>query len=311
LPRKKWTAAELRDLAEQLDKGASRAELMARYGVSYDSVDAQIKRLHQAVAAELADVERVIGPSPYPRYADPLVYEGDALIIPDPECPFHDADFMNKCLDLAEAWHIEHCVIAGDALHFASLSGWEPSWSLEEADELAGPNVGLELRLASKQLRALAEQFETIDYVLGNHEGRMIRALGAVFSPEWLLKLLGLDGKWRISPYYFSKVVSRGVPYLIEHPKSTALGAPGVLADKYQAHVLMAHSHKVGMTTSRSGQWQGWHIGCCVDEARLPYAAQRHNAGHPHKLGAAIIRNGALYPLFDGWVDWSFLGGRT
>ena len=307
---KLWSAAELRDLAEQLERGTSRAELMARYSVSYGSLDHQVNRIRSQQQAAM-EPAAIIHESIYPRYTEPLVYEGDALILPDLEAPFHHAGFVNRCLSLANAWKIPHCVVAGDALHFASLSAWEPAWSLDQLDELAGPNLGMELRIASKTLQALAEQFDSVDLILGNHEGRLIRVLGAVFQPDWMLRLLGLDGKWRVSPFYFSKVLSAGVPYLIEHPKTTAIGAPGVLADKFQAHILMAHSHKVGMTTSRSGRWQGWHIGCCVDEERLPYSAQRHNGGHPHKLGAAIISNGVVYPLFDGWVDWAFLEGRA
>lgn len=249
--------------------------------------------------------------SPYPRYDTPLEYVGDALVLPDPEFPYHDDTFINQVLDLAAAWDIRHCVVAGDALHFNSLSAWEPGWTISGDDELAGPNLGQELRVASGMLRTLADQFDDMDYILGNHEGRMIRALGAVVSPDFLTNILSLDKKWRISPFYFSRVLSEGVPYLIEHPRTTSLGAPGVLADKFQANILMAHSHKVGMTSSRSGQWQGWHIGACVDESRLPYASQRHNAGNPHKLGAAIVRGGFLYPLFDGWVDWERLRKAT
>ena len=247
--------------------------------------------------------------SVYPSYDSPLEWEGDALILPDPEFPFHNADWVNRCVSLAQAWGITHLVIAGDMVHMDSLSGWEPSWAADDAMDNEVANLPKELEQARRAIVPLIEAFSGVDLILGNHEGRMLRALDSVLSPGMLLRFLGVD-RIRSAPYYHMTVLSNGVPYLIEHPRTTAIGAPGVLADKYQKHVLMAHSHKVGMTTSRSGEWQGWHIGCCVDEAKLAYASQRHNGGHPHKLGAAIVRQGALYTLFDGWTDFEWLKGR-
>ena len=51
----------------------------------------------------------------------------------------------------------------------------------------------------------------------------------------------------------------------------------------------------------------GWQIGCCVDERRLSYAAQRHNTGDAHALGAAIIRGGYVTVLTEHWTDWERL----
>ena len=248
--------------------------------------------------------------SSYPSYNSPLEWEGDALVLPDPEFPFHNADWVNKCVALAQAWSIGHLVIAGDMVHMDSLSGWEPSWADDDDTEGEVANLPKELEQARRAIVPLLEAFSSVDLILGNHEGRMLRALDSVLTPGMLLRFIGVE-RIRSAPYYHMTVLSNAVPYLIEHPRTTALGAPGVLADKFQKHVLMAHSHKVGMTTSRSGEWQGWHIGCCVDEAKLAYASQRHNGGHPHKLGAAIVREGALYPLFDGWTDFEWMGRGT
>jgi len=53
----------------------------------------------------------------------------------------------------------------------------------------------------------------------------------------------------------------------------------------------------------------GWQIGCCVDERRLSYAAQRHNTQDAHALGAAIIRDGYVTVLTEHWTDWERLQG--
>ena len=70
--------------------------------------------------------------SPYPIYDNPLVMQGNALVLPDPEVPFHHAEFVNRCLELAMKWGITKLNIAGDALHFNSLSGWQANWLKEQ-----------------------------------------------------------------------------------------------------------------------------------------------------------------------------------
>lgn len=265
-------------------------------------------RTPTALRIKYAAIKNAVPASAYPSYSSPLEFEGDALILPDTEFPFHHAGWINRCVSLALSWGISHLVIAGDAVHMDSLSAWEPSWAADDDVDGEVANLPKEMKSARDAIEPLLGAFDTVDLILGNHEGRFLRALDSVLTPGMLMRFLGIN-KVRSAPYYHMRVVSAGVPYLVEHPRTTARGAPGVLADKYQAHVLMAHSHKVGMTPSRSGRWQGWHIGCCVDEDKLAYASQRHNAGDPHKLGAAIVRNGYLYPLFDGWTDFEWLTG--
>jgi hypothetical protein len=283
--------------------------------------------------------------SPYPIYDNPLVMEGDALVLPDPEAPFHHAEFVNRCLELALKWGITQCNIAGDALHFNSLSGWQANWLADQdpgglsdehefmlvelvkrlaptkqdpffeligkigtAKQDGAPNAATELREARKVLGTIGDLFERVDFVLGNHEGRLLRALNSPLFAEDLKEFLGLTPQWRISPFYYSMLISNGVPFRVTHPKNSARYSASALADKYQSHILMAHSHKFSMIPSRSGKWMGWQIGCCVDERRLPYAAQRDHTGEAHRLGAVIVRDGYVWPLTtDDWCDWDRL----
>ena len=275
--------------------------------------------------------------SPYPRYDEPLEMEGDAIVLPDIEMPFHHAEFVNQCLKLAEAWKIKQCIVAGDLLHFDSLSGWEPSWKNADEGEVTAKveealvdfaktlgskqqealfgiigNLGekneqdgmsTELKTAKQGVKELEKQFDKIDFVIGNHEGRLLRALQTALNPEELKTLLAVGDKWRIAPFYFSYLTSGGIRWCVEHPKSAAATTAAVLAAKYGCSVLMAHSHHFSATTDVSGEHFAAEIGCCVDEARLPYAAQRHTRAPAHSLGAAIIRRG--YPwLLNRFTDW-------
>lgn len=212
--------------------------------------------------------------SPYPEYKSPLRIDGDALVLPDLEMPFHDAVFVNKVLDLSQAWGINQLVLAGDMLHFDSLSSWEPNWVesnghgglderqeemfvefakglsssqqakafqlLEEIgpkSEPGGPNVSEEMRVARKAVRALSDVFPHVYIICGNHEGRLLRAMQSPLFPAEILRLVDAQ-TWQIAPYYYSVLVSGGQKYRIEHPRSAAKGAAITLASKFQCHIF-------------------------------------------------------------------------
>ena len=276
--------------------------------------------------------------SPYPKYDEPPVVEGDALILPDCEIPFHHADFINRVLEIAQAWNIKQMIAAGDLLHFDSLSGWEPSWTkqpnggLSDKDEEklmdiartlpkkhqaalmeAIVDIGTheadmgfdnEMYYARKTLNAFNDLFDSYVWTLGNHEGRWLRAINSPTMPSELLNLMKLDsGKWTIAPFYFCILHSNGQTYRIEHPKTTAKNAAEKLASKFQCHVLMGHSHALRCDYDISGRYHACQIGHCVDEERLAYASQRSTTRDAHLLGAAIVRDGYLWVL-DEKTDW-------
>jgi len=258
--------------------------------------------------------------------------EGDALVLPDVEAPFHNADFIQQCIDLASIWGIRKLILAGDFLHFDSLSNWGANWvktdggeiSQDDSDKLlafledlprkyqekgfevvqsltgngpSSPSLGRELSEARKLVSEIAKAFDDVDFVIGNHEGRLLRAIDSPLFPSDLLELIRAE-KWRVAPYYYSLLVSGGETFRITHPKTAAKYGAEKLAAKYHQHILMAHSHAWRCNIDISGEYWAIQIGHCVDEVRLPYAAQRDTPRDAHALGAVIVRNG--YPWLLG-----------
>jgi hypothetical protein len=276
--------------------------------------------------------------SPYPRYDDPPEIEGDALIIPDAEIPFHHAEFLNRVLDLADKWGIKKAIWAGDAVHFDSLSGWEPNWTvkgnsgLTETDEKRLLDIAMslpknhqqkmieaitdiggfveergfsgEMLYARKTLAAVNECFDDITWLLGNHESRLMRTINSPLEPNELLNLMNLEnGRWQIAPYYYCWLNSDGIRYRICHPKSAGKGAAEQLASKFLTNILMGHSHLLRHDWDKSGQFYAIQMGHCVDEKLLAYASQRDTVRDSHKLGAVIIREGYPYLLHEH-INW-------
>lgn len=297
--------------------------LSTQCGISADAIRIRL--------GEFQKETQIVHQSTYPVYSEPLEMTGDALILTDVEFPFHNADFINKCLELAKAWGVKNLILGGDTLHFESLSGWEAPWNdpkmgglnehdadliaefiralpkkyRDKGEELitdigeqeSGDGASTELAIARTELARMAKQFDHIDYVLGNHEGRFLRTMETAISPRELFRLLEIgdnDPKWRISTYYYSVLHSDGEKFHIEHPRNTAKFSAWKLASKLQSHVIMGHSHHLNFTYDISGTFYAIECGHCVDEARLPYAGQRHNTAYAHVLGAVIVRGG--YP---------------
>jgi len=295
-------------------------------------------KTHYYLATGQPSAPQRIPESPYIRYDEPPILEGDALILPDVEIPFHHAEFLNRVLDLADAWGIKQVICAGDLLHMDSISGWEPNWApsrertiLSEEDEsrllaialslprnkqqaiidIIGESAGLdgkdfsaEMGFARKALMALDKCFERFVWVLGNHEGRLLRAINSPVNPSELLNLMRLDsGKWEIGPYYYAILRSGGEEFRITHPKSVANGAARGLAAQYHQHILMGHSHKLFMDFDPSGNYWAIQMGHTVDEQRLAYAAQRDAKRDFHKLGSVIVMDGRPYLLHEH-TDW-------
>ena len=337
-----WTQAETDRLILQYSKKPTDVSNQAfskkygkEFGLSHNAVKAKINNLRIS-----GNINRVVMQSPYPKFDSPLVMEGDALVLPDTEFPFHDADFLNRVLDLTKTWGVRQLILAGDVLHFDSLSGWEPNWKGEntggimaEAEEklmdfaqglpaklqgemmellgdigtrTEGDGMSTELGVARRELKRISEQFDRVDYVIGNHDGRFLRALQTIIDPKELLRLLEAGDKWRIAEYYFSYLDTPKGRFMIEHPKGAAETTAQNLSAKYGCSVIMAHSHALDFSWDISGRYYAIQAGCCVDESRLPYASQRHHTKRQHKLGAVLVVDGYPWLLHEG-TDWDRL----
>lgn len=278
-----------------------------------------------------------IDASPFPKYDAPLKAEGDALILFDPEFPFHESGFINRCLELAQHGKIEQVMIGGDVLHFETFSAWGAHWASgkievdsltdeterrlreminrippecrgelqDELDRITAEQCGDdEILLAQKPLKTLEQVFKRVYYILGNHDDRFLRRMESPLTPKKLLDFLGLTNPcWQIGPYFYAILESGGEVFRIEHPKSAAPNAAQRIADKEECHAIVGHSHLQEMRWSTSGKWYAIHGGHACDESRMPYAAQRSTSRPKHSLGAVLVLSGRPY-ILNARTDW-------
>lgn len=315
--------------------GESYPDLANEYQMTVDAVRGRVRRAREYDPTPQR-VKPIIAASSMPVYNTPLKAQGDAVLLFDTEFPYHNADFLNRVLDLADAWNIRRLILGGDVAHFDSFSHWEANWTApkQPGDSLTAETMAAlkvqaannpdllkiletipvdepgndELAELRRNLETLGTCFDDILFTLGNHDARFLHALNSPLLPRKLLDFIGgcPEPKWKISPYYYSILETEGETYRVEHPKSAAQTTAVKLADKYECSVIVGHSHLQSTGWSTSGNHYAIAAGCVVDEGRLPYAAQRSTNRPAHSLGAVIVRDGVPWTLH-ARSDWTRL----
>lgn len=320
LDKRGWTKAEIDRGIRLKQSGKSYFEIAAVLGRSYNSVNQKLSRvkaegLHKSIVPE----------STMPIWDGALKSQGDAVILSDIEAPFQNGEFINRVLDLADAWGVQTLHLAGDLLHYDNLSAWGSEWvqdkeemidafmeaiqtlsdkkkeavvtALEKKGLLNEGSLSGELKEARRVFRSL-DSFKEIYVALGNHDDRYLRALDQALSTKEFLHQLDRheDTRWKIGPYYYTTIENEGGTFRITHPRGAGQKTAIDLAIQFHQHVIMGHSHRWAVNRDPSGKFWAIQQGHCVDEKRLAYVQQRDAKRDAHLLGATIIRGG--YP----WV---------
>ena len=318
-----------RDFATKIGQELDRTE---------DSVRGQLDRIRRD-----GGIPNRIQQSVYPVYDEPLEMQGDAVCIGDVEAPYHHGEFMSRLFDLADKWKIDQINIVGDFLHLDCLSWFSKNfqgkqkggmtesaamlleakamrdWRKSERDDLLQlideigvreqeDGLSAELNEARKIVRQIDQQFKLVHLSLGNHEGRFISKMDVRMQAAEIGHWLDAP-TWKIAPYYYSLLTSAGQEYQLEHPHNYSKGSSRILAAKYQKNLIQFHSHHYFKSMDISGRFLALEPGCCTDERRLAYAAQRHNTVDAHVLGAVIVRDGVAWDvgLEAQRTDWKAL----
>lgn len=286
-----------------LDGPGTIADRCRAIGASYDSCrNARGRRGRGDVARSAVQYRVQVAPTRI--YDDPLCITGDALILADPHVPFHDADLCNRAIELAARWNVQQCVIAGDLVDLTALSPFEPDVPVLPVEE--------ELAAAEEFAGALANVFERVYWIKGNHDVRLYkRLLKASVAGDRADRLIQLAENVTSTQYHWCIVESAGRIWQIEHPLSYSQmpGAVGNdLAARFLRNIVVAHSHAVGLRRDRSGRYTIIDSGGVFRPAKLAYINLVHRRNPAVNQGFVIIRNGVGY-LFDPEnVDWPAWG---
>ena len=287
MPSTAWTPAEdalCQHLTEEGRNSAEIAAVFAERGIARTQKAIQRRRERQGWHAKVAA-------SPVRPLAGPLVAEGDMLILPDPHCPFHDAAWVNRCIDLALSWGVELAGIPGDLIDWTAFSHYGRHAGVEAEDEI---------RAAEQFMRTLALSFERVYCAPGNHELRLARMVGYALSLERLAEWWVTRPNILTTRRQWFWLDSGGQRYRVVHPRNYSRNPPSNsvrLCAKYRTHIIAGHSHHWGMAYDVSGQSIAIDAGMCAAERLLDYV-QEETANNPRMVqGAVIVRDGIPYLL--------------
>jgi len=282
-----WAARQYRQdghyqtIDRQLDIDPDARDCVYRQVRTWADAQAAAEEYHETHIAEAPECAR--------RWTDHITVAGDHLILADAHIPFHDADWMNRCIDLADKWGIRKVGMAGDLFDQGAFSFYGRQQGVEWRDEHDA---------AMQAVRALLSRFEQVTISQGNHEVRVIRKIAhALDIADWNDMLYGEihSPKLNVTPYHWFIVESGGQRYRVTHPRNASI-TPGFVAakvaEKYNTHVITSHGHLNGWRRDTSDRLWCIDMGMCADLERLAYVVTEDNTRPIMQQGAVLILDG-------------------
>lgn len=282
------------------------------------------------------DGRRSVPDSPHPDCDVAPELIGDALILFDCHLPYHNAAHVNRCIQAAKSLGITRLILGGDAMDMRAFSNWPDDF--EDSEKLVAsqvltaelaklaqdvdpttaerlyqildrvqPETGRiseEISVAREFFSILDEHFDEVIYIMGNHEQWVIKSIRkAISNADFARLFIGDKPRWKVTPYYWCRLISNGEPYQIEHPKNSGKGSSKRLVPIFNCNIIMGHNHQFSVQTDASGRWLAIEPGTCADVAKIEYDNQRHSTHDAHVTGAVAIKDGKVH-LLNQFTDW-------
>ena len=287
----------IEDKAKELGLNAQPASV-ERYIRAYR----QYKRTFQV---QMLDSFQV--PATLPAYNEYTVLEADdAVIISDLEIPDHDAEMLQKALQIGVKYNIRNLIYNGDiiATDQETLNTWAREFKQDREDTY---------RAALAKTRQVFEQFgQWFTYqpvVTGNHDARIAKATGGEVTLDMLLH--GSPAQFSRYNYMYMKT-SRGWVYICHPVKNYSIHAASKLGndlwathvapDKSKCHIVLGHTHLAQTAWSPDGQQEIVSTGCM--RYRAEYKDTGANTYRAWQRGFLVIRDGYFYPYTEFGTDW-------
>lgn len=234
---------------------------------------------------------------------DPLHIEGDALVIGDIHAPYTDPVFWQLALQVGKK-HLKkprQCIIGGDWSNQDVFSRYEPT--------VRPPSWAEEREAMRAQVRDLLGVFDRVYWIMGNHDRRLIKAMGGELDDEDMLAMIVSNPKFQSTNYGWCTVTSGGKKWRITHPAGYSqlpANYARELAAKHEANVISFHEHHLAQTWDKFGRFVVVNGGCLVDPAKLAYVMLDDNKAPAMQRGFVLLKNGTAHLFGDEpFTDWS------
>ncbi len=255
-----------------------------------------VTRYLQRVALEFPEM---------PVYSQVPIVEGDAIVVGDVQIPTTDYEFAAKVPLVADRWNISTLLIVGDLLNVDAFSNFPITEKLAAFKK--------ELVTARALLDSWSDSFDTIHYLMGNHEKRFFRWAKGEMDAELLGMLIGSD---KLLTYNETRAIirSNGVEWRATHQDGYSVHTAKVgrdLALAHQSNMITHHEHHVGTARDRYNRYTVISNGGLHDVNTMHYAQQYDSARPTMTQSFAMVRDGVGHLLtpYDTMTDWDFYLG--
>lgn len=249
-----------------------------------------------------------------PKFTSYLRLEGDFMVSSDWHIPAYHEDMADKLIQIAKKWKLKKHIIVGDFLNMGAFSRHDIR---DGRDSFKAEQV-----LARSILERMFKQFDTVYWLLGNHEVRMLRSLlfQAKLSDIALTILGGLaNAKNLVCSDYGYAIVNE--EWRLTHPKSySQMGGtvPVKLANKFEQSVIGAHGHHIGIRVASNKNRVGIDLGGMFDVRKIDYVMQEDSTHPMWNTAFGVLKRsayspeGAFYLFTDNRLltDWNYWLGR-
>ncbi len=233
-------------------------------------------------------------PKVYNKY---LRLEGNWAVGSDIHAPFTDMDLIDKLVLVGMRFNTKNLLICGDYLD-------QTAFSTFFVQHVADFNY--ELLVAQEVLEKLSAWYTNIQFTVGNHDLRIMRALEFKLSVKRLYKLI--DKNINMSSYPYAKIHNKQT-WHITHPDNYSKDPCKVgLQIHYREHcnVGVAHGHAMGWRFAPDGKHIIFDTGGLFKQDEVEYKCLKDTTHGNWNSGFSIIHNDYLYQFPKDHTDWDF-----
>lgn len=281
--------------------GLTKAQVGAAHGLTYGQAAGRIWRYQQHQNGGQPDRSDLFVVS----LGEPLILEGDAVIVGDIHVPCTDYDWAQRAA-MVGLYHLaapRTLVIAGDLVNADFASRYDLIHELPRWDQ--------EVQAARHLFRVWLEVFDRVIFLAGNHERRLSKFTRGELGMQHLADLLLQDERVIVSHWGHCLLISGGIPYRVTHARNYSLNSLTVgheLANKYQQHIINHHQHHLSKGMDRFKRFIVIDNGALVDQDKLAYVVLDDSRSPAMAKGFTLVRGGVAHVLgeapYTSWEEW-------
>lgn len=236
---------------------------------------------------------------------DPIVVDGDWIIVGDVHVPTTNYEFAMLTLVVAKKYGIRNLWIAGDMYNMDAYSRYEK--------ELPDAEYEAEIRAARHLFEVWQSWFTRIVVTSGNHEARVYKRTNGDYRLRTLVfNTLGkIDDSLTISDLGWGLIETRHGTWRVTHPKSyrkSPLSTINDIAMNKGQHVIGWHEHHLSKGLSQNGEYVIINGGGLFDSSNMAYVRLFDGTSREMCNGFVMLKNGVAHVLGqEPFTDWTFL----